>query len=88
MRLTYGDNFVDPVTGLTVISGKIRVTQGGKIRIVQQTGEPDGGYNTQPGTDSTVPASLGGNNPGVPRGFTEVPKTGTLIVNGKIVEEP
>ena len=87
MRLTQG-NFTDLLTGLPVVSGQIRVTQNGNIRVVQQTGEPPGGYNTQPGTDPFVPASLGGSHPGVPRGFTAVPTTGSLIVNGKIIDEP
>lgn len=87
MRLTEG-NFTDPTTGIPVISGLVRTTQDGNIRVVQQTGEPPGGYNTSPGTDPYVPASLGGDDPGVPRGFDEVPTTGTLIVNGRIIEEP
>lgn len=84
MRLTQG-NVVDPITGLPIISGRIRVTQDGKIRSVQATGEAPGGYNTLPGTDPFVPASLGGNNPGLPRGYTQIPNTGPLVVNGKIV---
>lgn len=84
MRLTNGENVVDPITGLTIIMGNIRVTQDGKIRTVQATGEPPGGLNTQPGTDPTVPASIAA-APGLPRGYAVMPDTGTLIVNGNKV---
>lgn len=86
MRLTEG-NFIDPVVGIPVISGQVRTTQNGDIRVTQQTGEPQGGYNTLPGTDPTVPAALGGNDPGLPRGMTEIPASGTLVVNGRIIEQ-
>lgn len=88
MRLTWGMNFTDPTTGIPVITGYVRTTQDGQIRVVQQTGEPQGGYNTRPGTDPFVPASLGGDDPGLPRGFIVTPETGTLIVNGRTIYEP
>lgn len=81
------ENFTDPVIGIPVVCGKIMTTLSGNIMVNQPTGEPPGGYNTLPGTDPMVPASIGG-NPGVPRGFTGVPSAGTLIVNGRTISEP
>lgn len=80
------DNFTDPVTGIPVINGKIMCTLTGNIMVTQPTGEAPGGYNTKPGTDPFVPASIGG-NPGVPRAFTAVPSTGNLVVNGRVISE-
>lgn len=74
-RQVSGDNIVDPVTGIPVILGAVRVTQNGSIRVTQTTGEPPGGVNQQPGTDPNAP---GDSDPGLPYGFTEVPKTGPL----------
>lgn len=75
MRLTSGQNAVDPLTGLTVILGDVRVTQDGNIRVTQTTGEAPGGRNTEPGTDPNAP---GNSAPGLPYGFLDVPKTGPL----------
>lgn len=75
MRLTSGENAIDPLTGLPVILGKIRTTQSGAIRVTQTTGEPPGGTNTRPGTDAAAP---GDDDPGLPYGFLDVPKTGPL----------
>lgn len=69
------DNTVDPITGLPVIGGDTLVTQDGDILSPQQTGEPPGGLNQEPGTDANVP---GNDDPGLPLGNTEVPKTGPL----------
>lgn len=79
-------NFVDPITGIPVVNGQIMTTVDGAFLMVNQpTGEAPGGYNTLPGTDPYVPASIGG-APGLPRGFvTGVPSTGYLVVNGKII---
>ena len=74
-RTTSGQNTVDPTTNIPVVGGDNRVTQDGNDRVVQQTGEPSGGLNQQPGTDPDAP---GNNNPGLPIGFTQVPKTGPL----------
>ncbi len=49
MRFTSGENTIDPLTGIPVILGSVRVTQSGRIRVLQTTGEPSGGLNTQPG---------------------------------------
>lgn len=77
-------NFVDPIVGIPVVNGKIMTTLTGNLMTTQPTGEAPGGYNTLPGTDPYVPASIGG-SPGLPRGFTSVPSTGYLVVNGKII---
>lgn len=77
-RATSGQNTVDPTTNIPVVNGDTRVTQDDKVRVTQQTGEPPGGLNEEPGTSPTVPASLGGNDPGLPYNDDEVPKTGPL----------
>ena len=83
MMITEG-NFIDPETGIPVVSGKIMTTLSGNLMVNQPTGEAPGGYNTHPGTDPSVPSSIAG-NPGLPRAFTSVPYTGPLVVNGKII---
>jgi len=77
-RVTSGQNAVDPITGIPVPGGNTRVTQNNNTRVTQQTGEPPGGLNTEPGTDPTVPNDAGGNDPGLPYNNTTVPKTGPL----------
>lgn len=74
-RTTSGQNTVDPVTGIPVPGGDVRITQDDNTRVVQQTGEPPGGKNTEPGTDPNAP---GNGDPGLPYGNTTVPKTGPL----------
>lgn len=74
-RMTSGQNAIDPTTGLPVIGGNFRVTQNGNNRVVQQTGEPTGGLNQEPGTDPNAP---GNDDPGLPYGNTTVPNTGPL----------
>lgn len=74
-RYTSGQNTVDPVTGIPVIGGNVRVTQTDEDRVLQQTGEPPGGLNEEPGTDPNAP---GNNDPGLPYNYDEVPKTGPL----------
>jgi hypothetical protein len=69
---------IDPQTGLPISGGNFRITQDDNNRVTQQTGEPPGGLNTEPGTDPVIPASLGGNDPGLPYNNTQVPKTGPL----------
>ncbi len=78
VRFTSGQNSVDPTTGIPIVGGNQRVTQSGGPRVTQQTGEPSGGLNQQPGTDPVVPNEAGGNDPGLPYNNTEVPKTGPL----------
>jgi hypothetical protein len=74
-RTTSGQNTVDPITGIPVINGSTRITQNDSVRVTQQTGEPPGGLNTQPGTDPNAP---GDTDPGLPYDNTTVPKTGPL----------
>ena len=75
-RYTSGQNTVDPVTGIPVIGGNVRVTQTDEDRVLQQTGEPPGGLNQEPGTDPNAP---GNNDPGLPYNYDEVPKTGPNV---------
>lgn len=77
-RVTSGQNTVNAQTGIPVIGGSTRITQSGDERVTQQTGEPPNGLNQEPGTDPTIPADLGGNDPGLPYKNTTVPKTGPL----------
>jgi hypothetical protein len=77
-RVTSGQNTVDPVTGIPVPGGNTRITENDDTRVTQQTGEPPGGLNTEPGTDPAVPNEAGGNDPGLPYNNTTVPKTGPL----------
>lgn len=74
-RYTSGQNMVDPTTNIPVPGGDVRATQNDKTRVTQQTGEPPGGLNQQPGTDPNAP---GNDDPGLPYDNTEVPKTGPL----------
>jgi hypothetical protein len=74
-RVTSGQNTIDPVTGIPIINGDTRVTQDDSVRVTQQTGEPPGGLNTQPGTNPNAP---GDNDPGLPYDNTTVPETGPL----------
>jgi hypothetical protein len=74
-RVTSGQNTVDPITGIPVPGGNIRVTEDDDVRVTQQTGEPPGGLNQQPGTDPNAP---GNDDPGLPYGNDTVPETGPL----------
>jgi len=74
-RTTSGQNTIDPITGIPVIKGATRITQTSNTRVTQQTGEPPGGLNTQPGTDPNAP---GDTDPGLPYNNVTVPKTGPL----------
>jgi hypothetical protein len=74
-RITSGQNTIDPITGLPVINGDVRITQDDNTRVTQQTGEPPFGLNEQPGTDPNAP---GNNDPGLPYNNTDVPETGPL----------
>jgi len=75
MRLTSGENAIDPLTGLPIILGSIRVTQDGAIRVTQTTGAPSGSLNTRPGTDTVAAPNSAVRRP---YGFTDIPKTGPL----------
>lgn len=74
-RVTSGQNTTDPVTGLPIYQGNTRITQDDDTRSTQQTGEPPGGVNQEPGTD---PAAPGDDDPGLPYNNDDVPKTGPL----------
>jgi hypothetical protein len=74
-RVTSGQNTVNTPTGIPVPGGDTRITQDDDTRVTQQTGEPPGGLNEQPGTDPNAP---GDNDPGVPYNNTTVPETGPL----------
>jgi len=74
-RVTSGQNTVDPVTGIPVPGGNRRITEDDDTRVTQQTGEPPGGLNEQPGTDPNAP---GNNDPGLPYNNADVPETGPL----------
>lgn len=79
VRQTSGQNTIDPLTGLPVIQGNTRITQDGNTRTTQATGEPPGGLDQTPGVGLiAVPDDIGANDPGLPYGYTEVPKTGPL----------
>ena len=78
-RVTSGQNTIDPVTGLPVPGGAVRITQNGEERVTQQTGEPLGGLNQLPGTDWNVPAVIyDGTEIGLPYNNNTVPFTGPL----------
>ena len=74
-RTTSGQNTTDFWTGIPVPGDDVRITQNDDTRVTQQTGEPPGGLNQEPGTDPNAP---GNNNPGLPYDNTDVPKTGPL----------
>jgi len=69
---------IDPITGLSKGSTQNRITQNNDNRVTQTTGEPPFGLNEQPGTSIFVPNDIGGNDPGLPYNFEQVPKTGPL----------
>ena len=68
-------NVVDPVTGITQRGGAVRVTQDGKVRVTQTTGEPPGGLNMAPGSLTPAPS---GQSITLPYGFLTIPLTGSL----------
>lgn len=72
-RVTSGQNTVDPTTGIPVPGGDTRITQADDVRVTQQTGEPPGGLNQEPGTDDNVPGPTN-----LPPGNTSIPETGPL----------
>lgn len=74
-RTTSGQNTVDPTTGIPIPGDVVRITQDDQTRVTQQTGEPPGGLNQQPGTDPNAPGNA---DPGLPYENTDVPKTGPL----------
>jgi hypothetical protein len=69
---------IDPITGLPMGQTANRITQNDNNRVTQTTGEPPYGLNEEPGTSIFVPNDIGGNDPGLPYNFNQVPKTGPL----------
>ena len=69
---------IDPITGLPTGATQNRITQNNDNRVTQTTGEPPFGLNQEPGTSLFVPDDIGGNDPGLPYNFEQVPKTGPL----------
>lgn len=74
-RATSGQNTIDPTTGIPIPGDVVRITQSDSARVTQQTGEPPGGLNQQPGTDPNAPGDA---DPGLPYENTDVPETGPL----------
>lgn len=74
-RTTSGQDTVDFWTGIPIPGDDTRITQDDRTRVPQQTGEPPGGLNQQPGTDPNAP---GNDDPGLPYENTDVPETGPL----------
>lgn len=78
-RQVSGFDEVDPRTGLPIPLGDTRVTtlddEPDQTRVTQQTGGAPGSLNEEPGTDPNAP---GDDNPGLPPGNDEVPRTGPL----------
>ena len=72
-RVTSGQNTIDPTTGIPVQGGNTRITEDDGVRVTQQTGEPLGGLNEQPGTDPNVPGPTN-----VPPDNNSIPNTGPL----------
>ena len=84
-RATSAPPIIDPITGLpvpsyyntttqeVVVGSGLRITEDDSFRVTQTTGEPNGGLNQEPGTDPNAP---GNDDPGLPYGFDQVPKTG------------
>lgn len=73
-RSTQGGT-LDPVTGISNYGGDTRITQNNDTRVTQQTGEPPGGLNTRPGSDTNAPQNPG---EGLPYDNTNIPETGPL----------
>lgn len=69
---------IDAKTGLPLPVGDTRITQNNDVRVTQSTGEPPFGLNETPGVEPDLPASIGGDDPGLPYNFTEIPETGPL----------
>lgn len=73
MRVTSGQDSIDPRTGIPVPGGDVRITEDDNTRVTQQTGETPGGRNQLPGTDPNVDGPVN-----VPPDNTSIPETGPL----------
>ena len=72
-RVTSAAATIDPVTGIPIPQGQLRITENDDYRVTQTTGAAPGSLNNEPGTDPNAPGNA---DPGLPYGFDEVPKTG------------
>lgn len=75
---TSGSNTVDPITGIPVPGGDNILTQNDNNVVTQQTGEPPGGLNQEPGVIPVNPSAPGNDDPGLPYDNDEIPNTGPL----------
>jgi hypothetical protein len=93
-RQVSGYNTINARTGIPVPGGDIRATSTdgveSGVRVIQQTGGANGSVNQEPGTDPNAP---GNDDPGLPIGNVDVPKTGNLSppynvvwYNGALIE--
>lgn len=69
---------VDPITGLVRLIPQQVVTDSGDNIVNQSTGAPQGNLNETPGVPEGFPPELGGDDPGLPYGFVDIPSTGPL----------
>lgn len=72
-RVTSGQDTINQATGIPVPGDDVRITQDDNTRVTQQTGEPPGGLNEEPGTDDNVDGPVN-----VPPNNTSIPNTGPL----------
>ena len=69
---------VDPITGLVRLNPQRVITEAGESIVNQSTGAPQGNLNETPGVPAGFPPELGGDDPGLPYGFVDIPSTGPL----------
>jgi hypothetical protein len=69
---------VDPITGLVRLTPQRVITEAGESIVNQSTGAPQGNLNETPGVPEGFPSELGGDDPGLPYGFVDIPSTGPL----------
>lgn len=69
---------VDPITGLVRLTPQRVITEAGESIVNQSTGAPQGNLNETPGVPEGFPPELGGDDPGLPYGFVDIPSTGPL----------
>lgn len=69
---------VDPITGLVRLNSQRVITEAGESIVNQSTGAPQGNLNETPGVPEGFPPELGGDDPGLPYGFVDIPSTGPL----------
>jgi len=69
---------IDPVTGLVRLVPQGVLTEGVGSVVTQATGASQGNLNETPGIPDDFPSELGGDDPGLPYGFVDIPSTGPL----------